>query len=70
MSFFFLYVLQLIERNILLIALTKYISVEFNHLVVVCRKSLAYRSGELLKKLKAAGVGDRPVVWVAHSMGG
>ncbi|MCJ8743977.1 hypothetical protein PDJAM_G00100890 [Pangasius djambal] len=34
------------------------------------RKSLAYRSGELLKKLKAAGVGDRPVVWVAHSMGG
>ncbi|KAL2082209.1 hypothetical protein ACEWY4_022027 [Coilia grayii] len=34
------------------------------------RKSLAYRSSELLKKLKAAGVGDRPVVWVAHSMGG
>ncbi|XP_017548043.1 protein SERAC1 isoform X1 [Pygocentrus nattereri] len=34
------------------------------------RKSLAYRSGELLKKLKAAGVGDRPVIWVAHSMGG
>ncbi|KAF7690555.1 hypothetical protein HF521_012359 [Silurus meridionalis] len=34
------------------------------------RKSLAYRSGELLKKLKAAGVGERPVVWVAHSMGG
>ncbi|KAM9435365.1 protein SERAC1 [Clarias gariepinus] len=34
------------------------------------RKSLAYRSGELLRKLKAAGVGDRPVVWVAHSMGG
>ncbi|XP_077366764.1 protein SERAC1 isoform X1 [Festucalex cinctus] len=34
------------------------------------RKSLAYRSQELLKKLKMAGVGDRPVVWVAHSMGG
>ncbi|XP_061609676.1 protein SERAC1 isoform X3 [Phyllopteryx taeniolatus] len=34
------------------------------------RKSLAYRSRELLKKLKMAGVGDRPVVWVAHSMGG
>ncbi|XP_067845261.1 protein SERAC1 isoform X4 [Heptranchias perlo] len=34
------------------------------------RKSLAYRSRELLTKLKAAGVGDRPVVWVAHSMGG
>ncbi|XP_029903422.1 protein SERAC1 isoform X2 [Myripristis murdjan] len=34
------------------------------------RKSLAYRSRELLNKLKSAGVGERPVVWVAHSMGG
>ncbi|KAM6915699.1 protein SERAC1 [Xenentodon cancila] len=34
------------------------------------RKSLAYRSKELLKKLKLAGIGERPVVWVAHSMGG
>uniref|UniRef100_A0AAX7TK62 Protein SERAC1 n=1 Tax=Astatotilapia calliptera TaxID=8154 RepID=A0AAX7TK62_ASTCA len=34
------------------------------------RMSLAYRSQELLKKLKLAGVGERPVVWVAHSMGG
>uniref|UniRef100_A0A8C7VTE8 Protein SERAC1 n=1 Tax=Oncorhynchus mykiss TaxID=8022 RepID=A0A8C7VTE8_ONCMY len=34
------------------------------------RMSLAYRSRELLKKLKSAGVGDRPVVWVSHSMGG
>ncbi|XP_030577304.1 protein SERAC1 isoform X4 [Archocentrus centrarchus] len=34
------------------------------------RKSLAYRSQELLKKLKLAGIGERPVVWVAHSMGG
>nr|XP_046230097.1 protein SERAC1 isoform X2 [Scatophagus argus] len=34
------------------------------------RKSLAYRSQELLMKLKLAGVGERPVVWVAHSMGG
>uniref|UniRef100_A0A8C1EU11 Protein SERAC1 n=1 Tax=Cyprinus carpio carpio TaxID=630221 RepID=A0A8C1EU11_CYPCA len=34
------------------------------------RKSLAYRSQELLRKLKDAGVGERPVVWVAHSMGG
>ncbi|XP_072358781.1 protein SERAC1 isoform X3 [Scyliorhinus torazame] len=34
------------------------------------RKSLAYRGRELLTKLKAAGVGDRPVVWIAHSMGG
>lgn len=34
------------------------------------RKSIAYRSQELLKKLLQAGVGQRPVVWVAHSMGG
>ncbi|XP_028997145.1 protein SERAC1 [Betta splendens] len=34
------------------------------------RKSLAFRSQELLKKLKLAGVGERPVIWVAHSMGG
>ncbi|XP_012722857.1 protein SERAC1 [Fundulus heteroclitus] len=34
------------------------------------RKSMAYRSRELLNKLKLAGVGERPVVWVAHSMGG
>uniref|UniRef100_A0A672Z623 Protein SERAC1 n=1 Tax=Sphaeramia orbicularis TaxID=375764 RepID=A0A672Z623_9TELE len=34
------------------------------------RKSLAFRSQELLQKLKVAGVGQRPVVWVAHSMGG
>ncbi|XP_041831700.1 protein SERAC1 isoform X2 [Melanotaenia boesemani] len=34
------------------------------------RKSLAYRSQKLLKKLKLAGVGERPVVWVAHSLGG
>ena len=37
---------------------------------VFCRKSLAYRSRELLEKLKTAGVGDKPVIWVAHSMGG
>ncbi|XP_055289058.1 protein SERAC1 isoform X2 [Moschus berezovskii] len=34
------------------------------------RKSIAFRSNELLRKLRAAGVGDRPVVWVSHSMGG
>ena len=38
--------------------------------VCLGRKSLASRSRELLKKLKSAGVGERPVVWVAHSMGG
>lgn len=31
---------------------------------------MAYRSQELLKKLKQAGIGERPVIWVAHSMGG
>ncbi|XP_047715924.1 protein SERAC1 isoform X4 [Prionailurus viverrinus] len=34
------------------------------------RKSIAFRSDELLRKLRAAGVGDRPVIWVSHSMGG
>ncbi|XP_027702436.1 protein SERAC1-like isoform X1 [Vombatus ursinus] len=34
------------------------------------RKSIAYRSHELLRKLRAAGVGDRPMIWVSHSMGG
>ncbi|XP_053736994.1 protein SERAC1 isoform X2 [Synchiropus splendidus] len=34
------------------------------------RKSLAFRSQELLKKLKMAGIGERPIIWVAHSMGG
>ncbi|XP_030054269.1 protein SERAC1 isoform X2 [Microcaecilia unicolor] len=34
------------------------------------RKSIAYRSNELLRKLKAAGIGDRPIVWISHSMGG
>ncbi|ETE63434.1 Protein SERAC1, partial [Ophiophagus hannah] len=34
------------------------------------RESLAYRSTELLKKLRAAGIGDRPLIWLSHSMGG
>ncbi|OCT79996.1 protein SERAC1 [Xenopus laevis] len=34
------------------------------------RKSLDYRSITLLKKLKDAGVGKRPIIWVSHSMGG
>ncbi|KAF6116067.1 serine active site containing 1 [Phyllostomus discolor] len=34
------------------------------------RKSIAFRSKELLRKLRAAGVGDRPMIWVSHSMGG
>lgn len=38
--------------------------------LVLFRKSIAFRSNELLRKLRAAGVGDRPVIWVSHSMGG
>uniref|UniRef100_A0A8C5N4T0 Protein SERAC1 n=1 Tax=Leptobrachium leishanense TaxID=445787 RepID=A0A8C5N4T0_9ANUR len=34
------------------------------------RKSMTYRSSELLNKLKAAGVGERPIIWISHSMGG
>ncbi|XP_042336468.1 LOW QUALITY PROTEIN: protein SERAC1 [Sceloporus undulatus] len=34
------------------------------------RESLAYRSTDLLKKLRTAGIGDRPLVWLSHSMGG
>ncbi|XP_036103741.1 protein SERAC1 [Molossus molossus] len=34
------------------------------------RKSIAFRSNELLRKLRAAGIGDRPLIWVSHSMGG
>lgn len=34
------------------------------------RKSIAFRSNELLSKLRAAGVGDRPMIWISHSMGG
>ena len=32
--------------------------------------TIEYRSSELLNKLKNAGVGRRPVVWIAHSLGG
>ncbi|XP_048661861.1 protein SERAC1 isoform X3 [Marmota marmota marmota] len=34
------------------------------------RKTIAFRSNELLSKLRAAGVGDRPMIWISHSMGG
>ena len=32
--------------------------------------TIKYRSSELLNKLKNAGVGRRPVIWIAHSLGG
>ncbi|XP_063963574.1 protein SERAC1-like [Lytechinus pictus] len=34
------------------------------------KHSLAQRSGEMLRKLHDAGVGQRPIIWVTHSMGG
>ncbi|XP_064631236.1 protein SERAC1-like isoform X2 [Lineus longissimus] len=34
------------------------------------KRSLSVRGKEMLKKLVQAGVGDRPVIWVGHSMGG
>ena len=38
--------------------------------VVIYSSTIEYRSSELLNKLKNAGVGRRPVVWIAHSLGG
>lgn len=34
------------------------------------RNSIQARSKELYEKLQAAGIGERPIIWVAHSMGG
>ncbi|XP_072025746.1 protein SERAC1-like [Amphiura filiformis] len=34
------------------------------------KRSLGSRSAELLRKLHKAGVGERPIIWVTHSMGG
>ena len=28
------------------------------------------RGAEMVRKLRAAGVGERPIIWVGHSMGG
>lgn len=33
-------------------------------------QSLLYRSEEIRRKLRKAGVGKRPVIWIVHSMGG
>ncbi|XP_022905286.1 protein SERAC1 isoform X2 [Onthophagus taurus] len=35
-----------------------------------CKLSLDERTEDLMEKLLQAGVGKRPIVWVAHSMGG
>ena len=34
------------------------------------RKSLSSHSQEMRQALEAAGVGERPIVWITHSMGG
>nr|XP_026691433.1 protein SERAC1-like isoform X1 [Ciona intestinalis] len=34
------------------------------------RHTISYRSRHIMDKVLAAGIGDRPIVWVAHSMGG
>ncbi|KAK2180597.1 hypothetical protein NP493_436g00003 [Ridgeia piscesae] len=58
---------------------TRIVSVEYETQIsgwsVTCpvvkeQRTLITRSRELLHKLRQAGVGDRPVVWVGHSMGG
>ncbi|CAL8077560.1 unnamed protein product [Orchesella dallaii] len=38
--------------------------------VETTKRSLQERADELLEKLKAAGIGERPIIWVTHSMGG
>lgn len=32
--------------------------------------TLDERTNELINKLKRAGVGNRPIIWITHSMGG
>uniref|UniRef100_A0A915KLC3 FAM193 C-terminal domain-containing protein n=1 Tax=Romanomermis culicivorax TaxID=13658 RepID=A0A915KLC3_ROMCU len=44
--------------------------VEFYRMIFSTRHTLNYRSKDMLKKLRQAGVGERPVIFVAHSMGG
>lgn len=34
------------------------------------RRTLESRAAEMLSKLHQAGVGDRPIIWISHSMGG
>ena len=39
-------------------------------LLMQSSRTLFERSTELLEKLSSAGIGQRPIVWVTHSMGG
>ncbi|PIK48333.1 hypothetical protein BSL78_14782 [Apostichopus japonicus] len=34
------------------------------------KRSISQRSGEIIHKLREAGLGQRPIIWVTHSMGG
>ncbi|EDO28472.1 predicted protein, partial [Nematostella vectensis] len=34
------------------------------------RQSMTFCSEELMHKLRKAGIGKRPVIWITHSMGG
>jgi len=34
------------------------------------QRTIEFRSKQMLQKLKMAGLGDRPIVWVSHSLGG
>ena len=36
----------------------------------VIRKPMHDRAQEIAEQLKQAGVGKRPIIWIAHSMGG
>ena len=38
--------------------------------LLLCSKSLVSHSQEMREALEAAGVGERPIVWITHSMGG
>lgn len=42
----------------------------FHNFLYSFSRSLMYRSEEIRRKLRKAGVGKRPVIWVVHSMGG
>ena len=37
---------------------------------LIFSKSLSSHSQEMGQALEAAGVGERPIVWITHSMGG
>ena len=49
----------------------------FIYIITVCflydlasRRTLQKRASLLVEKLRNSGIGNRPVIWVGHSMGG